>query len=218
MSSWEQRTDYLVEVAQRCLRGHQSFDLCRSHLVAASQISKGTIYNHFTTEADLVVAVACAQYQDWLVAAERDQQQYTDPFECYLFHHCQRLHDVLAQKRFVIERMMPNQELLQQASDVYRDRFNDLLEQYQAWNQGVILSVGERAGFDRYELLKNYIRGTMINSDDGIRRCDDLQTYYQFSYAMAQLMGHSDKRIPSKQTFADWLSQQHQPQAAMSAA
>jgi hypothetical protein len=217
MSSWEQRTDYLVEVAQRCLRGHQSFDLCRSHLVAASQISKGTIYNHFTTEADLVVAVACAQYRDWLMAAKRDRQQYSDHFECYLFHHCQRLHDVLAQKRFVIERMMPNQELLQQASDVYRDRFNDLLEQYYQWNQAIILSVGERVGFDRYELLRNYIRGTMINSDDGTKRCDDVQTYYQFSYAMGQLMGHSDKRIPTKQKFAAWLSQQHQ-QTVISAA
>ncbi|WP_110458959.1 TetR/AcrR family transcriptional regulator [Shewanella algidipiscicola] len=217
MSSWEQRTDYLVEVAQRCLRGHQSFDLCRSHLVAASQISKGTIYNHFTTEADLVVAVACAQYQDWLTSAERDQLQYSDPFECYLFHHCQRLHDVLAQKRFVIERMMPNQELLLQASDVYRDKFNDLLEQYCRWNQSTILAVGERPGFDRGELLKNYIRGTMINSDDGAKACDDVQTYYQFSYALSQLMGHSDKRIPTIQKFTDWLSQLHE-QAAMSAA
>ena len=217
MSSWEQRTDYLVEVAQRCLRGHQSFDLCRSHLVAASQISKETIYNHFTTEADLVVAVACAQYQGWLTAAEREQANYSDPFECYLFHHCQRLYDVLAHKRFVIERLMPNQELLLQASEVYRDRFDELLGQYCQWNQHMIAAVGERPGFDRYELLKNYIRGTMINSDDGIKQCDDVQTYYQFSYAMAQLMGHSDKRIPTKQKFAGWLAQQHQ-QASIAAA
>ncbi|MCL1042591.1 TetR/AcrR family transcriptional regulator [Shewanella marisflavi] len=207
MSSWEQRTDYLVEVAQRCLRGHQSFELCRSHLVGASQISKGTIYNHFTTEADLVVAVACAQYQGWLKMAEREQAYYTDPFECYLFHHCQRLYDVLAQKRFVIERMMPNQELLLQASEVYRDGFNEVFEQYCQWNKSMISAVGECPGFDRYELLKNYIRGTMINSDDGVKRCDDVQTYYQFSYAMAQLMGHSDRRIPSKQTFSLWLQQ-----------
>ncbi|MCG9722975.1 TetR/AcrR family transcriptional regulator [Shewanella sp. Isolate7] len=217
MSSWEQRTDYLVEVAQRCLRGHQSFDLCRSHLVAASQISKGTIYNHFTTEADLVVAVACAQYQGWLNAAESEQQGDTDPFECYLFHHCQRLYDVLAQKRFVIEHMMPNQELLQQASEVYRDRFNDLFAQYCQWNQGMISAVGDRPGFDRYELLKNYIRGTMINSDDGLKCCDDVQTYYQFSYAMAQLMGHSDRRIPTKQTFSVWLAQR-EPQQTNAAA
>ncbi|ASJ98267.1 TetR/AcrR family transcriptional regulator [Shewanella marisflavi] len=207
MSSWEQRTDYLVEVAQRCLRGHQSFELCRSHLVGASQISKGTIYNHFTTEADLVVAVACAQYQGWLKVAEREQEYYTDPLECYLFHHCQRLYDVLAQKRFVIERMMPNQELLLQASEVYRDGFNEVFEQYCQWNKSMISAVGECPGFDRYELLKNYIRGTMINSDDGVKRCDDVQTYYQFSYAMAQLMGHSDRRIPSKQTFSLWLQQ-----------
>ncbi|MFV7770031.1 TetR/AcrR family transcriptional regulator [Shewanella marisflavi] len=207
MSSWEQRTDYLVKVAQRCLRGHQSFELCRSHLVGASQISKGTIYNHFTTEADLVVAVACAQYQGWLKVAEREQAYYTDPFECYLFHHCQRLYDVLAQKRFVIERMMPNQELLLQASEVYRDGFNEVFEQYCQWNKSMISAIGDCPGFDRYELLKNYIRGTMIDSDDGIKRCDDVQTYYQFSYAMAQLMGHSDRRIPSKQTFSLWLQQ-----------
>ncbi|MFV7784097.1 TetR/AcrR family transcriptional regulator [Shewanella marisflavi] len=207
MSSWEQRTDYLVEVAQRCLRGHQSFELCRSHLVGASQISKGTIYNHFTTEADLVVAVACAQYQGWLKVAEREQAYYTDPLECYLFHHCQRLYDVLAQKRFVIERMMPNQELLLQASEVYRDGFNEVFEQYCQWNKSMISAIGDCPGFDRYELLKNYIRGTMINSDDGVKRCDDVQTYYQFSYAMAQLMGHSDRRIPNKQTFSLWLQQ-----------
>ncbi len=41
MSSWEQRGNYLIEVSQRCLKGHKTFDLCRSHLVQASQISKG---------------------------------------------------------------------------------------------------------------------------------------------------------------------------------
>lgn len=81
----------------------------------------------------------------------------------------------------------------------------------------MISAVGDRPGFDRYELLKNYIRGTMINSDDGLKCCDDVQTYYQFSYAMAQLMGHSDRRIPTKQTFSVWLAQR-EPQQTNAAA
>ncbi|MGS0724824.1 TetR/AcrR family transcriptional regulator, partial [Shewanella sp. 0m-11] len=29
---------------------------------------------------------------------------------------------------------------------------------------------------------------------------------YQFSYALAQLMGHSDKRIPKQADYASWLT------------
>jgi len=79
MSNWEQRGNYLIEVAQRCLQGHKTFDLCRSHLVKASQISKGTIYNHFPSEADLIVAVACADYSRWLDQAKEDDFNYNDP-------------------------------------------------------------------------------------------------------------------------------------------
>ncbi|WP_133152918.1 TetR/AcrR family transcriptional regulator, partial [Vibrio breoganii] len=76
MGSWQQRGEYLVEVSQRCLKGHKTFDLCRSHLVKASQISKGTIYNHFPTEADLMVAVAINDLNRWSAQAELDKQDY----------------------------------------------------------------------------------------------------------------------------------------------
>ncbi|ABN59793.1 TetR/AcrR family transcriptional regulator [Shewanella baltica] len=206
MSSWEQRSHYLIEVAQRSLIGHKTFDLCRSHLVAASQISKGTIYNHFTTEADLVVAVACAEYEEWLAAAKRDMQRYPDPLTRFLYHHCYRLHQMLSQQRYVIERVMPNQALLLQATDSYRQRFEKISTEYNHWNRLTISEIGDIPGFNRAELVKDYLRGAMINSDDANRQADDVQLYCQFSYALSQLMGHSDKRIPTKPAFVHWLS------------
>lgn len=206
MSSWEQRSDYLIQVAQRSLRGHKTFDLCRSHLVEASQISKGTIYNHFTTEADLVVAIACAQYDEWLVAAKQDVLRYPDPFIRFLYHHCYRLHQVLSQQRFVIERVMPNQALLLQTTSNYRQRFEKLSVEYNRWNRLTISEIGDVSGFNRAELVMDYLRGAMINSDDSNRKADDIQLYCQFSYALSQLMGHSDKRIPTKSAFVHWLS------------
>ncbi|MCG9712557.1 TetR/AcrR family transcriptional regulator [Shewanella insulae] len=207
MSSWEQREAYLVEVALRCLRGHKTFDLCRSHLVPASQISKGTIYNHFGSEADLIVAVACSEYRQRLQQAQRDSEAYSDPLALFLFHHCNRLYEVLSQQRFVIERVMPNQEILEQASEDYRRQFETLRQAYLDWNRQAISAVGDVAGFNRLDLVVNYLRGAMINTDDANQNYKDPKLYYQFSYAISHLMGHSDKRIPSKQAFARWLEQ-----------
>lgn len=205
MSSWAQREKYLVKAAQRSLKGHKTFDLCRSHLVKASQISKGTIYNHFTSEADLIVAVACDDYQTWIELARLDAQEYQDPLLCFLYHHCNRLYLTLSEKLFVIDRVMPNQDLLNQATAHYHDRFEHLCAQYLQWNRDMISRIGDVPGFDRAELVMSYLRGAMINSDDADKHFDDVQLYYQFSYALSQLMGHSDKRIPTKQSFATWL-------------
>lgn len=210
MSNWEQRGNYLIEVAQRCLRGHKTFDLCRSHLVKASKISKGTIYNHFTSEADLIVAVACADYSRWLTQAKEDEFNYSDPLKRILFHHCWRLRDTLSNQRFVIERVMPNTEILSQATEYYRHRFEKLHSQYEQWNKALISQIGDVAGFDRAELVVNYLRGAMINSDDANKHSGDVQMYYQFSYALTHLMGHSEKRIPTKLEFTAWLSAKNQ--------
>lgn len=35
---------------------------------------------------------------------------------------------------------------------------------------------------------------------------DDASLYYQFSYALTQLMGYSDKRIPKQTDYAIWLT------------
>ncbi|QIR16284.1 TetR/AcrR family transcriptional regulator [Shewanella aestuarii] len=206
MSSWEQRGNYLVEVSQRCLKGHKTFDLCRSHLVQASQISKGTIYNHFTTEADLIVAVGCAQIEQSLIQAKSYDELYLDPYQRFIFHHCQRLYTILSQQRFVIERVLPNEALLASCSDYYRERYQKLAEQWYRWNETTISQIGHVAGFDRVELVTNYLRGAFINIDDGYKQYDDPKLYHQFSYALTQLMGHSAKRIPSEKAFADWLA------------
>lgn len=218
MSSWEQRRDYLTQVALRSLRGHKTFDLCRSHLVQVSQISKGTIYNHFTTEADLIVAVASAQYDEWLFVAKQDAQRYPDPFSRFLYHHCYRLHQVLSQQRFVIERIMPNQTLLFEATTSCRQRFEKICDEYTQWNRNTISEVGDIPGFNRTELVMDYLRGAMINSDDSNRQANDIQLYCQFSYALTQLMGHSDKRIPTEFVFAKWLSNLPSSSSAFSAA
>ncbi|QDE32993.1 TetR/AcrR family transcriptional regulator [Shewanella polaris] len=206
MSSWEKRGNYLIEVSQRCLKGHKTFDLCRSHLVQASQISKGTIYNHFTSEADLIVAVACADYRRWLTQAELDTQQYKDPYLRYIFHHCQRLYHILLEQSFVIARVIPNESILIQAGDYYRDRFDRVLKQYQQWNAQTLTEIGVVDGFNRNELLCDYLRGAMINSDDAQKHYNDAEMYYQFSYAMTQLMGHSHKRMPTIKVFVQWLA------------
>ncbi|WP_350432077.1 TetR/AcrR family transcriptional regulator [Shewanella sp. H8] len=206
MSSWEKRGNYLIEVSQRCLKGHKTFDLCRSHLVQASQISKGTIYNHFSSEADLIVAVACADYRHWLTQAELDTQQYSDPYLRYIFHHCQRLYHILLEQSFVIARVIPNESILIQAGDYYRDRFECLSSQYKQWNTQTLTEIGDVGGFNRNELLCDYLRGAMINSDDAQKHPDDAEMYYQFSYAMTQLMGHSSKRMPTIKMFVQWLA------------
>jgi AcrR family transcriptional regulator len=210
MSSWEERGNYLIEVSQRCLKGRKTFDLCRSHLVQASQISKGTIYNHFTSEADLIVAVACADYRKWFSQAQQDIVSYPDPYLRFLFHHCQRLYDILAEQHFVIARVIPNEAILSQASDYYRERFERVIHDYQQWNHCTLAEIGEVTGFDRYELLKDYLRGALINSDDAQKQYDDAEMYYQFSYAMTQLMGHSHKRMPSIKVFLQWLADKPQ--------
>jgi len=206
MTSWEKRGNYLVEVSQRCLQGHKTFDLCRSHLVQASQISKGTIYNHFTSEADLIVAVACADYRKWLKQAQEDAIAYPNPYMRFIFHHCQRLYCILSEQHFVIARVIPNESILMQASDYYRERFERVSNEYQSWNQYTLAQIGVVAGFDRGELLEDYLRGAMINSDDAQKHYNDAQMYYQFSFAMTQLMGHSHKRMPSVQVFLQWLA------------
>ncbi|MCL1112244.1 TetR/AcrR family transcriptional regulator [Shewanella basaltis] len=205
MTCWEKRENYLIEVSQRCLKGHKTFDLCRSHLVEASQISKGTIYNHFTSEADLIIAVACADYHTWLMQAKQDTVQYRDPYLRFIFHHCQRLYRILSEQAFVIARVVPNEAVLAQASEYYRERFNRVLEQYKQWNAQTLMEIGEVSGFNRSELLCDYLRGAMINSDDAQKYYNDAEMYYQHSFAMTHLMGHSQKRPPSIKVFLLWL-------------
>lgn len=214
MSSWEQRETFLIHAAQRCLQGSKVFDLRRSHLVEASQISKGTIYNHFITEADLIVAIASDDYSRWLEQAYQDDVDYPDPLKRFLFHHCTRLKDTLRHKRFVMDRIMPNEELIQQASSEHRQAFEQNHKAYCQWNRDTINQVGNVFGFDRAELVANYLRGNLINCDDADKRSDDLQMYHQFCYALMQLMGHSDKRIPTHAEFAAWLAERQQQYAA----
>ncbi|WP_394202498.1 TetR/AcrR family transcriptional regulator [Shewanella waksmanii] len=214
MSNWEQRGQYLVEVAQRCLEGHKSFDLCRSHLVKASQISKGTIYNHFPSEADLIVAVAVDDLKSCLAQAKLDQQLYPDPYHRFLFHHCWRLYDVLANNKFVIERVMPNEDILNAAGEYYQDQFNSYYAEYKLWLTETIAEIGLVEGFDRHELVSHYLRGAIINCDDDNKAADDPQLYHQYCYAITHLLGHSDRRIPTKAYFKLWLQQLSGDQAA----
>ncbi|MBR9728868.1 TetR/AcrR family transcriptional regulator [Shewanella intestini] len=214
MSSWQQRGDYLVEVSQRSLKGHKTFDLCRSHLVKASQISKGTIYNHFPTEADLMVSVAIDNLNSWYAQTELDKQNDQTPLMQFLFHQCWRLHDILVNKNFVIERVMPNAEILLQASEVYQLAYKKSFETYISWFNNIVNEIGKVEGFNRAELVLNYLRGTMINSDDAEKDGHDPQLYHQFCYAIVHLLGHSDKRLPGVTTFQTWLNHLPQQQSA----
>jgi AcrR family transcriptional regulator len=205
MSSWDQRGKYLVNVSQRCLKGHKTFDLCRSHLVQASQISKGTIYNHFNSEADLIVAVGCDQLERWLTQARNDSEVYLDPYTRFIYHHCQRLYSILSEKMFVIERVLPNDDILSKSSDAFQEKFKTLAATYYHWNADAIKEIGEINGFDRVELVIQYLRGALINIDDAQKQDDSPELYHQLSYALTQLIGHSNKRIPALKDFKTWL-------------
>ncbi|MDB2387240.1 TetR/AcrR family transcriptional regulator [Shewanella sp.] len=207
MGNWQQREKYLTDVAERCLRGHKSFDLRRSHLVQASQISKGTIYNHFPSEADLVVAVASAHFKKRLERAKMDQEVYATHLQRFLMHHCWSIRDDLLHERFTVARVMPNSELLQQATDDNRYAFEQVYSEYIEWNHHQIESMGVVEGFDRAELVANYLRGAQINCSDAGKHYNDPHLYYQFSYALAQLLGHSDKRLPKLNDYSDWLAE-----------
>ncbi|GIU52973.1 MULTISPECIES: TetR/AcrR family transcriptional regulator [Shewanella] len=214
MSTWQQRGEYLVEVSQRCLKGRKTFDLCRSHLVQASQISKGTIYNHFPSEVDLMVAVAINDLNRWNAQAELDEQHYQDPLIQFLAHQCWRLHDTLVNKTFVIERVMPNSDVLSQASEVYQLAYQQSYDAYSVWFHSMIAKIGKVEGFNRDELVLSYLRGAMINCDDADKDGNDVQLYYQYCYAIVQLLGHSDKRLPAITKFKEWLSSMPQQQSA----
>ncbi|WP_052074581.1 TetR/AcrR family transcriptional regulator [Shewanella mangrovi] len=205
MASWDEREKYLIKIAKKCLVGHKSFDLCRSHLVSASQISKGTIYNHFVSEFDLMVAIAEDFYNDFLEQALLDDDKYLSPMDRFIFHHCKRLYDSLRYKRFTIERVMPNSDICEQASLRLQMKFEETYATYQKWNEETIQLIGEVPGFDRKELVKNFIRGTMIDSGDSEKDFNDVSIYQKFSFAIINLSGHSDHRTPTKTIFEDWL-------------
>ena len=205
MSSWQQRCNYLVSLAQNSLRGHKIFDLCRSHLVEISQISRGTVYNHFPNESDLIVAVAAAEFNDFWLQTQSITLYPDNPLYQYLYHYCWRLHEVTCRKRFVISRVMPNTELLSQASVDYQAAFTQAYAQYQHWNQQQIQQMGEVKGFDRCALVRDFIRGTMINVSEEAVDAHDVQLYYQYCYALTQLLGQSDKRVPNRDCISHWL-------------
>ncbi|MGS0679885.1 hypothetical protein ACVBIL_01870 [Shewanella sp. 125m-7] len=100
---------------------------------------------------------------------------------------------------------MSNNNLLEQVTDDNRAAFKQVYGEYIQWNNELIKAVGVVEGFNRAELVANYLRGAQINCDDTGKQYDDAGLYYQFSYALAQLMGHSDKRIPKQTDYASWL-------------
>ncbi|QIZ78928.1 TetR/AcrR family transcriptional regulator [Ferrimonas lipolytica] len=208
MSTWQQRGDYLVSIAQHCLQGHSHFDLCRSHLVKASQISRGTIYNHFPCEADLKLAVITAELSHQLAQTKLVEAHFTDSLHQFLYHHCNRLHEVVCKRRFSYVRDLPDEAMLEQASEQYRNTYLRVEQQYSRWNSQCVDAIGIVPGFDRKALVKSYIRGCMIEALDNVHQCGNIMLYQQFSFAVAQLLGHSDKRLPAGQAMLDWFDSQ----------
>lgn len=206
MSTWKQREAYLIKVSQRYLQGHKTFDLCRSHLVKESHISKGTIYNHFASDADLIVAIGLDDIKHRLEHVTLCSQHISDPLCLFLYHHCWRIYDVLVNRRFVIERIFPNEVILTQASSEYQKLYLTKHQQYTNWFHSIISAMGKIEGFDRADLVINYLRGALVNIDDARKDGLDPQLYLQFCYAIIQLLGHSDKRLPSIDVIKSWLN------------
>lgn len=205
MSSWEQRERYLIDIAQRYLQGHKVFDLCRSHLVSASQISRGTVYNHFPSEADLLVAIAADTYGKWLKSTAEDEAEIQDPLLCFLIHHCRRLKGILEYQWFTIVRVMPNETILAQSSEGFRLKFEHEFNGYGEWNRRMIRTIGELDGYDRTQLVTDFIRGSLINSDDAGLDHTQVAVYRQFCYALIQLLGQSDRKVPEDKELIAFL-------------
>lgn len=206
MSSWQERESYLIDIAGRCVSGHKWFDLCRSHLVQASQISKGTIYNHFPAETDLLFALAINDYQLKINNLELLYEKHSDPLECYLLHHCWCLMDILKSKKFVVARMLPNDALLALSSDIFRQKFTDIFNQYNQLNYALIDKIGDVNGYNRRELVTAYVRGAIVHSDDENKQFDDIQMYQQLCYAIMQLLGQSHRRVINTQLIEELLA------------
>lgn len=203
MSKWEKREAYLIDAAKRCLVGRKTFELCRSHLVGASQISRGTIYNHFPSEYDLIVAVSTSYYIAHLELAIKSSRERNDPTECFILHHCDRLFCSLFEKNFVVERIMPNDEILANASIRFQKEFEKVNSAYQEWNRNAIEAMGKIQGFNRNDLVRDFVRGTMINSSDE-RDFNDLSLYKKYGFALINLTGHSESIVSVTKSIESW--------------
>ncbi|MBV7317522.1 hypothetical protein [Shewanella sp. NIFS-20-20] len=115
---------------------------------------------------------------------------------------------MLEHQHFAIDRVMPNDTVMTQATASFVAKFAFEYEAYRTWNQKIINEMGAVEGYDRSQLVADFIRGTMINSDDASKCFDDLAIYRQFCYALLQLLGHSDSKVPEEHLLQQILFEQ----------
>ncbi|MBY6187636.1 TetR/AcrR family transcriptional regulator [Marinobacter hydrocarbonoclasticus] len=207
MGDWNKRDRYLAQVAERLLQGEKTFTLRRSHLVKPSGISRGTIYNHYPQEADLILALSRHRWARSLEQAESLAAEAQNPLDAFLLHQCWLLWDQRFHQRFVLSRLMPNPDLLAAGSERHREAYETAQkahnEAYRQW----VTDLSEDRAFDRVALVGSYIRGSLIQCDDDDRCAEDPALYDQYAYGLCQLLGRSDMRGPSLAQIRDKLAQ-----------
>ncbi|MBY5923037.1 TetR/AcrR family transcriptional regulator [Ferrimonas balearica] len=207
MGDWNKRDRYLAQVAERLLEGEKSFTLRRSHLVGPSGISRGTIYNHYPQEADLILALCRHRWTRSLEQAELLANEASSPLDAFLLHQCWLLWDQRHHQRFVLQRLMPNPDVLAAGSSQHRDAYTQAHRAHNDAYRQWVSALSEDRAFDRVALVGSYIRGSLIQCDDDERCAEDPALYDQYAYGLCQLMGRSDRRGPSLAQIRDKLAQ-----------
>ncbi|MBY5992316.1 TetR/AcrR family transcriptional regulator [Ferrimonas balearica] len=198
MGDWKKRDRYLTGIAERLLQGQKTFTLRRVHLVEASGISRGTIYNHFPTEEDLILALCRHRFEQVMSQAEAFAERTEDPLEAFVLHQCWILWDLLNHQRFVLQRLMPNPEILAQASSEQVTLYRTLAERHRDLFEGQVRTLSADRAFDRAPMVCGYVRGSLIQCDDDDCNAQDPALYEQYAYGLIQLLGRSDRRAPSR--------------------
>ncbi|MBW3140541.1 TetR/AcrR family transcriptional regulator [Ferrimonas balearica] len=207
MGDWNKRDRYLAQVAERLLEGEKTFTLRRSHLVAPSGISRGTIYNHFPQEADLVLALCRHRWSRSLERAEQLAAEAQSPLDAFLLHQCWLLWDQRFHQRFVLHRLMPNPDILEAGSEPHRAAYKEAQRHYNDAYRHWVTDLSADRAFDRVALVGSYIRGSLIQCDDDERCAEDPALYDQYAYGLCQLLGRSDRRGPSLAQIRDKLAE-----------
>ncbi|GLP95463.1 TetR/AcrR family transcriptional regulator [Paraferrimonas sedimenticola] len=214
MATRQQREIYLAKTARGLLRGQSSFNIHRCDLVEASGISRGTIYNHFPSEEALMVAVANEELRECLANLEVLNRVDVPPLFRFIMHHYWYLYDMQQQKKFAAAKLMVNEEILASACPSTTKDYRKLRHEYDQWNLAQLAGFDLNHGYNRVELLTNYLLGCRINCVDYPRPLDNAKAFEQFGYAIAQLLACANRPLPKWSDFEAFVEQWREPAKA----
>ncbi|SHH96220.1 TetR/AcrR family transcriptional regulator [Ferrimonas marina] len=205
MTDWNKRDRFLTDVAERLLEAQPDLSLCRVHLVAPSGISRGTVYNHFPQESDLMLALCCRRYERALQQRARFAQQQSDPLVAFQLLHCWLLWNCQRPGQQQILRQDPGNDA--QGSEPHLSHYRRLREQMMAQLEAAIAALSQDRAFDRVPLIASYVRGSLLQCSESPRASEDASLYSQYCYGLLQLLGRSDCRPLDQEQLSQQLAQ-----------